>query len=148
MKQMMLLAAGLFFLGACDAEETVQESDYSTFKERINEESFTGFVYLGEKWEMRQAEYIPMIAEVFQDTGATLYYGDVNRMDNITREQFSDDRIDPDTYLPVNRLAYIKDGEVISEWGVREGREPEEIEEQIRHFIEKYSHGAYEQEEE
>jgi hypothetical protein len=143
MRRILLLAAGLLFLGACEAEETVKEDDYETFKDKVNEESFTGFVYLGEKWEMEQAEYIPMIAEVFQETGAVLYYGDLNSMENVTREKFSGDRIDPDIYLPVNRLAYIKEGEVVSEWGAREGRDPEEVEEQIRHFIDKYSSGNY-----
>ncbi|SDI99894.1 hypothetical protein [Alteribacillus bidgolensis] len=133
---LLLLVVGIFT--ACGSGgETLQEYEYEDFRDMVNADDFTGFSYMLTDYQTHEEGYITMIEDVFERTGEQLIYTNVQEYDDDVHEFFNEESRDPDLILPGDKVVYVKEGTVISEFPIENSvLQTDEYNQELQHFIE------------
>jgi hypothetical protein len=127
------------FLSACNSStETIADLEYEEFRDNVNSEEFTGFAYLLSDWEAEEEGYITVIEDVFERENETLTFTNIQTADNETYEIMNKDTSNPEVYLPSDRITFVKDGRVLSEFEINSQIFSNENNSELRQFIKNY----------
>ncbi|WP_332698410.1 hypothetical protein [Halalkalibacter lacteus] len=127
------------FLSACNnSTETIADLEYEEFRDKVNSEEFTGFAYLLSDWEAEEEGYITVIEDVFDRENETLTFTNIQTADNETYEIMNKDTSNPEVYLPSDRITFVKDGRVLSEFDINSQIFSKENNSELRQFIQNH----------
>jgi hypothetical protein len=135
----LLLVVLLFvFLVACSSTETLQDQEYEAFRDLVNSEEFTGFAYLLSDWKAEEEGYINVIEDIFKDKGETLNFINMQTADDKIYDRYNEEAPSKDIYFPNDKIAYFKDGRLISEFDINSQIASSENNSELRQFIQNH----------
>lgn len=109
-----------FILMGCGKGGSVEEMSYQDFKETIGDEDFTGFAYILSDFKAEDGEFLNSIQDVFEEEKTSLAYVNIQQASDKTYDIFNEDGKKRDLYLPIDYIAYIKDGKMVAQFEIDE----------------------------
>jgi hypothetical protein len=128
----------IVLLAACGSTEILQEHEYEEFRDKVNSEDFTGFAYMLRSERAYKDNYLGAIENVFESEQSNLIYTSLPITEGKLRDLLNDDVSNPKVYLPRNKVAYIENGNVISEFDISDQIFSSENNSELRQFIQNH----------
>ncbi|MFS0788851.1 hypothetical protein ABC345_21035 [Shouchella sp. 1P09AA] len=132
----LLMIVGV--LNACGNQETVQEIEgYEEFRDTVNNEDFSGFVYLLRNIDAHEGSHMQVIENTFSDVDETLTHSNWQYYDDTEKDMQNNDSRDSDIQPRNDKIIYIENGRNVSEFDINNRRiEDNEYQMELRQFIE------------
>ncbi|MYL43974.1 hypothetical protein [Virgibacillus salexigens] len=132
------LLIGLFLVACGDKDEAVSKNEYEEFRDQIGSKDFTGFAYILSDYKAEEEDYLSVIQDIFEKEEESLIYTNVQTASDEISDQFNEDSKRKDLYLPKDEIAYIQDGEMVSNYEVTEDIYTNEGNKELATFIRKH----------